>query len=82
MLSLLLKALFLMVLNCVSFNARGLMNKAKFGAVVEQCKNKDVIALQETKRKNDVMTDFKTVWSGEILFSNGDGRTGRGWLFF
>ncbi len=41
----------LMVLSCVTFNARGLMNMEKFERVKEKCKGEDVIALQETNWK-------------------------------
>ncbi len=59
-------------------NARGLMSKEKFNMVKEICKNEEVILLQETNWKNEVMDDFKKRWNGEMFYNNGDGRMGRG----
>ncbi len=67
----------LMVLSCVTFNARGLMDMGKFERVKEKCKGDDVIALQETNWKESVMRDYKKKWEGDILYNNGDGRLGR-----
>ncbi len=68
----------LMVLSCVTFNARGLMDMGKFERVKEKNKGEDVIALQETNWKESVMMDYKKKWEGDILYNNGDGRLGRG----
>lgn len=71
----------LMVLSCVTFNARGLMDMGKFERVKEKCKGEDVIALQETNWKESVMMDYKKKWEGDIIYNNGDGRLGRGVAF-
>ena len=72
---------FLMVLSCVTFNARGLMDMGKFEKVKEKCQGEDVIVLQETNWKESVMEDYKKKWEGDILYNNGDGRLGRGVAF-
>ncbi len=69
---------YLMVLRIVTFNARGLLNGFKFEKVKELCKNEDMILLQETNWKGNVMEDFKRRWEGEIFFSNGEKSVGGG----
>lgn len=69
---------YFMVLSIVVFNARGLLNREKFEMVKELCKDEDLIILQETNWRGDVMDDFKKRWAGEIFFNNDDGRMGRG----
>lgn len=70
-----------MVLSCVTFNARGLLDMGKFEKVKEKCKREDIIALQETNWRENVMIDYKKKWDGGILYNNGDGRFGRGVAF-
>lgn len=53
---------YFMVLRIVTFNARGLLNGFKFVKVKELCKNDDVILLQETNWRGNVMEDFKRRW--------------------
>jgi exonuclease III len=67
-----------MVLNLVSLNARGLTNKGKFEMVNEICKEQDIIVLQETNWKEEVMDEMKQKWKGQMFYNNGDGRLGRG----
>ncbi len=67
-----------MAIRLACLNARGLMSKEKFNMVKEICKNEEVILLQETNWKNEVMVDFKKRWNGEMFYNNGDGRMGRG----
>lgn len=67
-----------MTIRFVCLNARGLMSKDKFNVVKELCKNEEIILLQETNWKNEVMEDFKKRWKGEMFYNNGDGRMGRG----
>lgn len=67
-----------MVLNFVSFNARGLMSVKKFEMVKELCKKQDVIILQETNWKDEMIEDVKKRWKGQMFYNNGDGRIGRG----
>lgn len=69
---------YFMVLKIVTFNARGLMNGFKFEQLKELRKNEDVILLQETNWKENVMEDFKKRWEGELLFNNGEGKLGGG----
>lgn len=71
----------LMVLSCVTFNARGLLDLKKIQNVIEKCKRADVIALQETNWRDDVMDVFKREWEGGLFYNNGDGRMGRGVAF-
>lgn len=71
----------LMVLSCVTFNARGLLDLKKFEKVKEKCKREDIIVLQETNWRENVMNDYKKRWEGGILYNNGDGRFGRGVAF-
>ncbi len=54
----LLLLFYFMVLKLVTFNARGLMNGFKFEKVKDLCRNEDVILLQETNWKENVMEDF------------------------
>ncbi len=65
---------FLMVLSCVTFNARGLMDMRKFEKVKEKCKREDIIALQETNWRENRMNDYKKRWDGSILYNNRDGK--------
>lgn len=58
-----------------------MMEKGKFEKIREKCKNKDMIVLQETNWKDYVMEDFKKKWEGDILYNNGDGKSGRGVAF-
>lgn len=67
-----------MVLNLVSLNARGLMGVKKFEMVKELCKKQDVIILQETNWKDEMIDDMKKRWKGQMFYNNGDGRIGRG----
>ncbi|MGL5245458.1 MAG: endonuclease/exonuclease/phosphatase family protein, partial [Sarcina sp.] len=67
-----------MVLNVVCWNARGLMNMNKLKMTLELCKTEDIIVLQETNWKDDVMSSYKKIWNGEMFYSNGDGKLGRG----
>lgn len=67
-----------MVLSLVSLNARGLMGKRKFEMVNELCKEQDVIILQETNCKEEMIEDVEKRWKGQIFYNNGDGRMGRG----
>lgn len=67
-----------MVLSLVSLNARGLMGKRKFEMVNELCKEQDVIILQETNWKEEMIVDVEKRWKGQIFYNNGDGRMGRG----
>lgn len=69
---------YFMVLRIVSFNARGLLNGLKFEKVKELCKNDDMILLQETNWKGNVIEDFKSRWEGEIFFSNEEKSLGVG----
>ncbi len=69
---------YFMVLKLVTFNARGLMNGLKFEKVKELCRNEDVILLQETNWKENVMEDFKKRWEGELLFNNEEEKMGGG----
>lgn len=69
---------FFMAIQLACLNARGLMSKEKFNMVKEICKNEEVILLQETNWKNEVMDDFKKRWNGDMFYNNGDGRMGRG----
>lgn len=62
--------LYFMVLSVVVFNARGLLNEMKFEKLKELCKNEDIILLQETNWRRDVMDVFKKRWDGEIFFNN------------
>ncbi len=66
-----------MVIRLACFKARGLMSKEKFNMLKEIFKNEEVILLQETDWKNEVMDDFKKRWNGEMFYNNGDGRMGR-----
>lgn len=70
--------LYSMVLNLVCWNARGLMNMNKLQMTLELCKKEDIIVFQETNWKNDVIDNFKKMWNGEMFYSNGDGKLGRG----
>ena len=70
-----------MVLSCVVFNARGLLNLKKFENIKEKCKREDIIVLQETNWRENVMNEYKKRWEGGILYNNGDGRLGRGVAF-
>ncbi|MCI4374215.1 hypothetical protein PGIGA_G00003730 [Pangasianodon gigas] len=58
---------YFMVLKIVTFNARGLMNGFKFEKVKELCRNEDVILLQETNWKENVMEDFKKDGKGNYF---------------
>lgn len=69
---------YFMVLRIVSFNAKGLLNGLKFEKVKELCKNDDMILLQETNWKGNVIEDFKRRWEGEIFFSNEEKSLGVG----
>ncbi len=69
--------IFLMAIRLACFNARGLMSKEKFNMLKEIFKNEEVILLQETNWKNEVMDDFKKRWNREMFYNNGDGRMGR-----
>lgn len=71
----------LMLLKTVTFNARGLLDVRKFEKVVEMCKGEDLILLQETNWRDDFMNKIRERWGGEILYSNGHGRMGRGVAF-
>lgn len=44
----------------------------------ELCKKSNVILLQETNWKNEMMEDVKRRWKGEIYYNNGDGEKGKG----
>lgn len=70
--------IFLMVLRCVTFNARGLLDFKKFERVTDHFKNQDIILLQETNWKDDILMDYRKKWEGWILHNNGDGKCGRG----
>lgn len=61
---------YFMVLKIVTFNARGLMNGFKFEKLKELRKNEDVILLQETNWKENVMEDImeRENWEEELLF--------------
>lgn len=71
----------LMVLKCVSFNARGMMEKGKFEKIREKCKNKDMIVLQETNWKDYVMEDFKKKWGGISYITMVMANLEEGWHF-
>lgn len=64
-----------MVLNIISWNARGLLNVEKFEKMKELCKEANVILLQETNWKK--IEDFKSRWNGDVFYNNGDD-SGRG----
>lgn len=70
--------LIFMLLNIVSWNARGLLNMEKFEKMGELCKEADVILLQETNWKNESVKRLQTKWDGNIHFNNGDEKAGRG----
>lgn len=42
------------------------------------CKGENIIVLQETNWKDEVMEDLKKRWNGEVVYNNGDGRKGGG----
>lgn len=71
----------LMVLSCVTFNARGLMDMGKFERVKEKCRGEDVIVLQETNWKESVMMEYKR--NGRVIFYIIMGMVGleEGWRF-
>uniref|UniRef100_A0A8C2FGH2 exodeoxyribonuclease III n=1 Tax=Cyprinus carpio TaxID=7962 RepID=A0A8C2FGH2_CYPCA len=69
---------YFMVLKIVTFNARGLMNVYKFEKVKELCRNEDVILLQETNWKENVMEDIRKRWEGELLVNNEEEKMGGG----
>lgn len=60
---------------------RGLMGKYKFEKIREKCKHKEVIGVRETNWKEHAMDDFKKLWQGDIIYNNGDGKSGRGVTF-
>lgn len=72
---------WIMTLSCVFFNARGLMDMKKIEKIKEICNREDIIALQETNWRDEIMNDLKKKWDGGIFFNNGDGKMGRGVAF-
>lgn len=70
-----------MVLNIVTFNARGLLDFNKFGKMKEMCKNEHVIVLQETNWRETHINDVRKRWEGKIVYNNEDKRYGRGVAF-
>ncbi len=45
--------------------------------VKEVCKNEEVILLQETNWKNEVMDDFKKRWNGEMFYKQWRWKNGK-----
>ncbi len=70
--------LIISLLSIVSLNVRGLLNMEKFEKVKELCKKTNVILLQETNWKNEMMESVKRRWKGDIYYNNGDGEKGKG----
>lgn len=70
--------LYSMVLNFVCWNARGLTNMNKLKNTLELCKKEDIIVLQETKWKKEVIDNVKKMWNDEMFYSNGDVKLGSG----
>lgn len=68
-----MNVLMLMALCIVSINVRGLMRMDKFGKMKALCKKADVILLQETCWKDEMMEGFKRSWRGGIYCNNGGG---------
>lgn len=70
--------LFCMFLSIATINVRGLLDQGKFERLKEVCKRANVLMIQETNWRDDVMTEFKRKWKGDVLCNHGDGRKGRG----
>lgn len=73
MMNLVKNILIISLLSIVSLNVRGLLNMEKFEKVKELCKKTNVILLQETNWKNEMMESVKRRWKGEMYYNNGDG---------
>ncbi len=70
--------LFFMLLKIAVLNVRGLVKINKFEKLKETCKRANVILLQETNWREELIYGFKRKWRGEIFYNNGDGKIGRG----
>lgn len=68
----------LMLLKIAVLNVRGVVKNEKFERLKETCKKANVILLQETNWREEIMEGLKKKWSGDIFYNNGDGRRGRG----
>ncbi len=73
-----LTALCIMLLSIAAINVRGLLNQGKFDRLKECCRRANVLMIQETNWRDEVMNDFKKKWKGNVICNNGDGRKGRG----
>ncbi len=73
-----LTALCIMLLSIAVINVRGLLNQGKFDRLKECCRRANVLMIQETNWRDEVMNDFKKKWKGNVICNNGDGRKGRG----
>ncbi len=72
-----MNVLFLMTLCIVSINVRGLTSVDKFDKLKELCKKADVILLQETFWKDEMMDSFKRRWKGEMYYTMEKGGKGK-----
>lgn len=63
-----------MFLSIATINVRGLLDQGKFERLKEVCKRANVLMIQETNWRDDVMTEFKR--KGDVLCNHGDGRKG------
>lgn len=67
-----------MFLKIATINVRGLLDQGKFEKLKVLCKRSNVLVVQETNWREEVMESFKRKWKGDIFYNNGDGRKGRG----
>lgn len=70
-----------MFLKIATLNVRGLLEQGKFEKLKLLCSRSNVLVVQETNWRDEVMESFKKKWKGDIFYSNGDGRLGRGVAF-
>ncbi len=73
--------LCIMFLKIATINVRGLLDQGKFEKLKVLCKRSNVLVVQETNWRGEVMESFKRKWKGDIFYNNGDGRKGRGVAF-